>query len=135
MIDTSSYDLKKSGEGFLTGGVSFRTNLSGFPFISDRTSSRLIHVEWEVSDDGKSVNQFSIDMANEKIILKDLKLVNLQYNKDLYLMITLGIQIVSLIVLFFLYRQLKYYKAAFIFLVPKLTLLYMSIGDLLLLIQ
>lgn len=134
MVDSTGYDLSKAGKGFLSGGLSFKTNLSGFPFSDEKKSSRLIQVEW-TNNSNNSIKQITIDLADEKISLKNLKEVNVHLNNELYFYISLFIQIIIILSIVMLERQLRYYKAAFIFLVPKLTLLYMTVGDLLLIIQ
>jgi hypothetical protein len=134
-IDTSSNDLTKQAFGFLGSSVDVLKNISDFPPVYPVGAKyfRLVRMEWTPKEDDKNVPaELTIRMANEsiyKLVVKN-KAETHQITK-IYSYVSIGIFVLQLFVIFLLIKQFLDLKVLFVFGVPKFTLFYMLVGDIL----
>lgn len=134
-IDTSSNDLTKSDKGFLGSSVDVLKNISDFPPIYPVGAKyyRLVRMEWTVDPSNPKVPQsLIIRMANESVYkLTVKKQAETHKIKSYYSYISMAIFALQVLVIFLMVKQFTDLKVLFIFGVPKFTLLYMMVGDIL----
>lgn len=134
-FSTEEFDLTKSGKGYLSGTVMHQKNLSKFPFEQQQNIQRLIYVEWKASS-GSLPSSFKVKITQgSPVELKDMYKVNLKFGMALNYAISIFITIILLISFYFFIKQKLQYQGLFIYLVPKVTLFYMLIGDFILFIH
>jgi hypothetical protein len=134
-MSTKGYDLSKDGKGFLSGNVMIKKSLSNFPYEKEIKYGRLINVSWKAGS-GKMPESFDIKITDhDTLVLNGFYKVNLPLGNMLNTIITGVIFLVLLVAFIQLWRQRNYYDSLFIYLAPKLTIVYMMIGDLLLFIH
>lgn len=140
VMDTRNFNLREDNKeeaAYITGEVTISKALNDLSYYTDekaQTFGRYFEAKWEGGNPipkSLSVNVTGID----SLVITGFTQVNPKVGNMLEIIVTGVLSLVLIIFFFKLLKQYQYYKNLFIYICPKITVLYMFIADILMMIH
>lgn len=139
VMDTRNFNLTNTDAAYITGEVTISKalkDLSAYTNDQIQTFGRYFEASWTGGDSKLIPKSMVINITGiDSVEISDFKKVDTKLGNTLEIVIS-GILTAILLVFFAkLFNQYKFYNNLFIYICPKITILYMFIADLLMMIH
>lgn len=137
VMDTRNFNLLEKDSAYITGEVEISKvlkDLSDYTSDEAQTFGRYFEVEWEGGE--KVPKSIKVNVTGvDHIHITGFTRVNPKLGNILEIAVCGVITLILIFFFFKLVKQYKFYKNLFIYICPKITVLYMFIADILLIIH